>query len=445
MNTKNIAEIIINIKNKQENQLDLSYRILRKSDFEYLSNILKENIPLKYLNLSGNSFSKNNCLYLSEALKTNTTLYSLDISKSETFKIHYIAEALKVNNTLKCLYLNSCEITEDGMKNLSDALQINNGLQKLDLGDNNITIRGIKNLVDALKINHTLQKLDLSCTDLGREHMQILSELFKINKTLRKLTLYGNVFDDNICVQYLASILETGSLCSLDICFCQINNSGVIYLSNVLEQNTTLHTLNISSNEINGIGFIHLIKSLTKNKSLRKLRFENTEINHFDNKIKEEEVSCLSELLKFNSTLQQINLSSYKFYSFTKIAEALEHNNQLEVLILNDTGVEENDIIKILNSLKNNTKLKKIMLNNDFISNNSNEIIKSLSELLISNSVIEEIYFYKKLNDDDIKCLIDALKINKTLKKLRLQHPNELENVDAKNEIKKYNNLNIII
>ncbi|KAJ3429687.1 leucine-rich repeat-containing protein [Anaeramoeba flamelloides] len=123
---------------------------------------------------SKNDFQR---LTLNDQSLTHLYLSEDDLDKEE---MQSLSEALKVNQTL--IYLNLREnrrIGDEGMQALNEALKVNQTLTNLDLGNNRIGNKGMQALSESLKVNQTLNQLGLAGNKIKDEGMQALSESLK--------------------------------------------------------------------------------------------------------------------------------------------------------------------------------------------------------------------------------------------------------------------------
>lgn len=167
---------------------------IKKYGFEYFYELLKNNKYLtEFYSYNIDLDIKLNIKFLTESLKTNKHLLILSLHHCVNNKdAEFISELLKINKSIE--YLNLCNnyITDKGIEFIADALKINKYLMNLDLSYNKINDNGIKYIIDALKINKSLMILDLSFTYISCKGTEFIIDLFKINKSLIQLYLHGN-------------------------------------------------------------------------------------------------------------------------------------------------------------------------------------------------------------------------------------------------------------
>ncbi len=192
---------------------------------QILDKLRKNDKNLTELSMSGNSVGDEGAQALAKAIESNIFLESLEIGNSDIGSegAKALAKALTKNQHLKTLYLRGNFIGDEGSKALSDALKINNSLQHLYLGNNKITIKGINAFAEAFPFNSALNTIYLRNNSVGDSGAQILSDSLVKNCGLRVLNL-ANV-----------GLTKTG---------CET-------LLNLLNINTTLHSVVFEHNGVN--------------------------------------------------------------------------------------------------------------------------------------------------------------------------------------------------
>merc|ERR1712167_451755 len=116
-------------------RVTLDGKNIRDEDLQNISEALKANNTLTYLNLNNNNIT--DVQSIGELLKTNNTLERLYLRYNNITDVQSIGDALKTNNTLKWLYLFNNNITD--VQSIGEGLKTNNTLTELYLGYNNIT------------------------------------------------------------------------------------------------------------------------------------------------------------------------------------------------------------------------------------------------------------------------------------------------------------------
>jgi len=296
--------------------------------------------------------------------------------------ISRIIKQLK-NNLIETLYLEDPDYTiysKNDINKIFEALKYNTSLKSLIMCD--VDIEDISILSDSLKNNHSLIRLkifynrrcnDISCFRPKIKNMNSFYNMLKYNDTLKILELYGNLLDND-----------------------DVNN-----LFQNLKFNKTLKQLGLNYNHISNVD---ILKDFLKvNSTLVALSFYYNGIHNIDN---------LCEGLKYNSTLTHLFLGDNYIETINSLCEILKSNstslNHLDLSKLNDAD----DLKEIFDVLKYNTTLNVLNLEENKIEN-----IDNYGEILLHNSTLKELKIngYKITNKDKLN---DYLKSNNSSIKL---------------------------
>ena len=165
-------------------------------------------------------------------------------------------------------------------------------------------------------------------------------------------------------------------------------------------------------------------------------------------------VSILSEILKTNKTITELELHYSSFTGGIKqVSDSLLNNKTLEQLVLSDvTGVTDEDITHLSTMLSSNTTLEELCLFNCNITDNGVRYIcegltknqtltllnigdnpqitsvstSTIADLIQTTTSLTRLYLYNtSLNNDDIKIICTSLNKNTTIRKLHLSRQDE--------------------
>ncbi|KAF4094483.1 hypothetical protein G5714_024644 [Onychostoma macrolepis] len=278
-----------------------------------VATVLGSDTKLKELNLSNNNLQDSGVkLLCTELLNIKCKLEILSLRKCGLTEesCSALATVLRSNPSLKELDMSNNNLQDSGVKKLQNGLENTNcTLQKLRLSNCSITEEGYKALASALRSNLShLIELDLTGNDPGQSGVKELSDLLQDpNCQLKTLRFVGPAADD-VC-QYVTGIVGENPLLlrELNLSECELGDTRVNQITALLQdKHCKLNTL-----------------------ILRKCG------------LTEESCSALATVLRSNSSLKELDMSS---------------NN------LQDSGVK-----KLQNGLENTNctleKLRKIVLN----------------------------------------------------------------------------------
>ena len=152
------------------------------------------------------------------------------------------------------------------------------------------------------------------------------------------------------------------------------------------------------------------------------LEFQNAEIN--DATLPEVHIACLTEAMKVNTTLTQLNLESTFIgdAGAASISEAMEVNTTLTQLNLWRNHVGAAGAASLAEAMKVNTTLTQLNL---YHNNIGAAGAASLAEAMKVNTTLTQLNLWRNdIGDAGAASLADAMKVNTTLKQLNLKDKN---------------------
>jgi hypothetical protein len=145
----------------------------------------------------------------------------------------------------------------------------------------------------------------------------------------------------------------------------------------------------------------------------------NPQVTHLvlQGKINPDVISKISEMLKDNTTITEINIG-YGVQDFTSITEALYNNKGVKKFVSNSTTAGD-PISNIAKALKHNNTLKALSLKNNAI---KDEDARKISEALKCNTSLETLDLSNnKITQEGIIEIAQNLRYNNSLESLRLE------------------------
>ena len=307
------------------------------------------------LTLCGDNGMKQYVNEINESLQNNTKLQSLKLLNITKEGVKPIFEV----KALQKLDLSSNILSDDGAVTISDGLKSNNTLQELNISHNNITNKGTKRIAKAIQINSTLQNINISKNHISIEGLVYFMEAVKNNCTLQVVNItHNNVTRSGFtsikwCIENLQhpiqiyaswnEINKSGKLLTKISTSCAPDNIEddvwsfdvydadhlVMCLSECLKEDDTLQELNLSYNKITSEGAKMIGKTIKENKRLQKLEISG-------NSISDDGAAAISDGLKCNISLQELDMSWNEITSegAKLIAEAIKANTTLHTLNL---------------------------------------------------------------------------------------------------------------
>jgi hypothetical protein len=185
-------EIVVQeaIINKQCKKLSLENNQITSHGALIIANALNFNTNLEELMLFQNYISDVGVNYLSKVLSmNNSNLKTLGLGSNAITDngIRYLAQMIRTNQSLIVLGLVFNQITDQGVKFLADTISHNNtNLQILYLSKNqSITDASINILIEMFKRNHSLKELWMQNCNLSENGKQKLKQIIRSKKNFR--------------------------------------------------------------------------------------------------------------------------------------------------------------------------------------------------------------------------------------------------------------------
>ena len=385
---------------------------------------------------------------ISDCLNINKSLKELNISKNEitSNRAKEIATAIRINTTLEKLDLSHNEISNDGVSFISDGLKNNNSLKEVNISRNKITSEGAQYIADAIRINTTLVKLDLSCNTLSDDGAIAISESLQSNKGITKIT---------------EAIQTSLTLQNINISKNNISIEGLLHFMEAVKNNCTLQVVNITHNNVIRSGFTSIKQCIENLQHPIQIYASWNEINEsgklitkistscapdniedvwsFDEYNADHLVMCLSECLKEDDTLQELDLSQWGYwrsenYKFTNegakmIGEAIKVNKTLKKLYISHNSISDDGAAAISDGLKCNISLQELNMSDNKI---TSEGAKMIGEAIKVNKTLKKLYIsHNSISDDGAAAISDGLKYNFSLQELNMSY-NKITNKGAK-------------
>ena len=165
----------------------------------------------------------NLCKYLEQ---DGIELADLDLSKNQVTDagLRALSESLKKNSSVKYLNLTSNKLKGDAFEAFVELLQCNKTLLEAALGGNAISNDGVATLAGFLPHNDTLRHLDLSRNSFSDAGFAVFARALGENRGLAFLDIAKNkdVTDDGSLVTLCDSLTKNEKLRTLDLTGVQI-------------------------------------------------------------------------------------------------------------------------------------------------------------------------------------------------------------------------------
>ena len=412
--SKELAPAIASIvtRNKLMERLSLNNSGLNDDGVIKIAESLCNRSKLRWISFQQNNITKKSAGTLSSVISNSKELKNLYLGNNQLqVRAIKLATALKTISSLKILDLQNNNIPEEVADELAAAIRANSSLEELWLGGNHLG-SSLVMIVDALKGITTLKKLSLGNNgNRSKELAPAIASIVTRNKLMERLSLNNSGLNDDGVIKIAESLCNRSKLRWISFQNNNITKKSAGMLSSVISNSKELKNLYLGNNQLQ-VGAIKLATALKTISSLKILDLQN------DN-ILEEAADELAATIRANSSLEELWLGDNHLGSSTlmivnalkeittlkklslgnngnrskelapAIASVVTRNKLLETISLNNSGLNDNGVIKIAESLCNHTKLKWIYLHNNNITKKSAE---TLSSIISSNTGLEELH-----------------------------------------------------
>ncbi|TMW55652.1 hypothetical protein Poli38472_010534 [Pythium oligandrum] len=313
----------------------------------------------------------------------------------DMYEVVFLAKKIFHHLQIGRVAMNGCGIESYGGVALADAVRNHASLATLELENNNISSRGGRAMVECVQSNSSLTYLNLSWNKMGNDGAIGFDLALKANKTLLRLDLRGNTLSGvgiraiaaglkgNACLQELYlrwnSICPNGaealaealtnnkSLRVLDIEHHTMGPRGGLAFAVMLEKNTCLQDLNMKGDDTISDGDATGIGPEAAQKIAVALTEKNKTLTHFSiaqNQIGRDGIVWFSNLVKFNTTLRQLDLSisSMDGKIADRFFDCLSMNKTLIKLNLAHNRISNEGMASCIRALERNRVLQDLNL-----------------------------------------------------------------------------------
>ena len=435
--------------NKSLKELNMSENMITSNGAKEIATAIRVNTTLEKLDLSCNRISNDGVSFISDCFKNNNSLQELNISKNKITSegAQYIAEAIQVNTTLAKINVSCNAISDDGAAAISYSLRFNNSLQELNMSRNEITSEGVKKITKVIQVNTTLKCLDLSINKIVDDGADFISGGLKSNISLQELNISHNCITNKGIKKITEGIQINSTLQNINISTNLISIEGLVYFMEAVKNNCTLQVVNITHNNVTRSGFTSIKQCIENLQHPIQIYASWNEINEsgklvtkiytscapdnieddvwlFDVYNPDHLVMCLSECLKEDDTLQELNISN--FYDINKITsegakmigKAIKVNKILKKLDICNKSISDNEAAAISDGLKYNISLQELNMSYNKI---TSEGANMIAEAIEVNKILKKLDIHgNSISDDGAAAISNGLKCNISLQELNM-------------------------
>lgn len=247
----------------------------------------------------------------------------------------------------------------------------------------------VESLSKGLKQNLNLKTLYITNNEIKLSGMVKLSKIFKEHTSITHISFYSCRIGDKGIKVLSKALIQYKLLETLLLANNGITNSGISYLSKLLKISTALKKLDISLNEYTNNGVKVLAQALKENTSLTTLSLVPP---LYGKQFAAIGAKALSHALCFNKALKILEISFNKIgdEGFAHFCSALEKNTALETLVVVNNNITDLSLENLNKALGNNTTLSSLHIErNPF----STEGLKSLEEIWKAHPTLKNLSF----------------------------------------------------
>ena len=352
-----------------------------------------------------------------------TQQYPNQIIENETIhleKNNFIDYELDLNEIKKKLDdANNPNITKDSLSLKENSM--NNEDESVKEKEGEIII---SELITEETYKHVMVKFETGVRSNDKNiniNLETNSDNHNNNSNIKSVKIYASKFDNLNIFYQIMNYLSEKKIKKFSFFENNINSDfeGWDAISDFFERNFSLRYIDLHSSNI----YDYHLSELTRSLADKRIRF----LNLSENFITFDGVEIIASYLKYNKTLQKLNLCrnaqcQFKPEGVKLITQALISSPNIEFLdfsFMNLTGCGEH----IGNFISNNKSIENICLRN--VQLNATDF-KNIFEPLKNNKILKEIdvSMNDMGGDKSLQCIADAIKENKTLKCIKLDQIN---------------------
>ncbi|KAL9656660.1 hypothetical protein ABK040_002931 [Willaertia magna] len=376
--------------------IDLSGNNIRQG-LAWILDLLIRLKKTKGIDLSNSPVGDNGAMELTQSL-TTSDIRTIKLENCEIGNKGFqaIFEMMKWKKNARSLMLGKNLITSQYFSDFAKFLDSNTSLVELDLSYNSIDSKGIEMVIKSIENNRKIQKLNLSGNILGPKTGLKIASLVEVNHTIKELRIAETKITGEVLVKLGRACRTNRALEVLDI-------SGNIIGKNIdknliheawfflSQENAVMKELNIAGNGIDAIFGEVFVDSMRLNKSLTILDVSNNNMITKNGSLPE----GWNEAIRKCTSLEVVKFSNcgLKASGFLDILSAVSSNPKITELHIGDNDPKEG--LKGFSTFLTNARVKALYLNNLKI---TDDIFEKIGIALEINQHLEHLY----LNNNEI-------------------------------------------
>ena len=428
---------IVNVLRKQQlKYLDMSSTLITAQETKAITDAITNIMSLTSLNFSNCGLQDNYMLAVCKAITNINSISYLNFCNNninfESAKA--LADAMVNKSSLQQIDLYNCNLNEQGMIAILSALI---DVRKLNLGANIITDEAAKCLKQAIACNFSMTCLYLCDCALQHSNVYLITEALQESKLFIELDLSCNAFSNQNCRDIANAVELNNNITHLNMSNCELEEEGMLLISDALTRTECLLFLNLSGNQINSSAAQNIATTVCNNNRLKYLALSRCVLS----------VKGFKSIIESMKTkLQDIEHFDISYINITNevaldIAAIIEINGKLQFLNISDCALQENGLVPIVNAIRKADMLEYLNVsNNKFNAQATSELAmfvsksNSLEHLHLSNCSFSKECLFNIANEVKILHTFDI-----SLNDINQKTVHKLSEVVAVSQIKHFN------
>ncbi|KAF9167145.1 hypothetical protein DFQ26_005618 [Actinomortierella ambigua] len=371
-----------------------------------------------------------------------TSLHILSFRRVTPAELGQVFAALQHNSHLQELYASGHALDRASASALAEALKHNQTLQRLNIGHDHFGVDRalVERFCQGLALNRGLKKLDLENKGFGADAegdhttttttttttIAILAKALESEDChLEELVLARNKLTDADVTTLCRSLRKNGRLQKLDLCLNSFGRDGTEAVARLLlghhhhgddteeedgENKSRLIEIDLSDNEISEEGGCALGHALATNKVLQRLRLSSTMDPPLPVEEGEEDES---EVVPKDRTLEELNqpLSDHEVEELktdgdavlAALAASLRVNDTLQELWMDYCNLTPVGVVPLAEALRVNRSLKTLRLRNNRVGNRGARAL---------GAALTRVSHQQQQNEEDVSCGLTSIDLS---------------------------------
>jgi len=232
------------------NHLDISRNKLTKKSINLISDVIKKNCLLHYLNISECSDCSNQLFKIFQALKHIKYLSYLNAGHTSISELSSkeLNEAFIRNEELVFISLHHCVMNANVFALVAKALVSSTNLRHLDLANNFANDEAVSSIGKVIANNPSLEYFNLSYSIMTTKGLNTITSSLKNNNYLKYINLSNSIIDCPAADDLAAIININTGLEYINLSNCWFQNTGIQWLFHSLRFSPLINYCYLDSN-----------------------------------------------------------------------------------------------------------------------------------------------------------------------------------------------------